>query len=163
MSSGEFCLTAEAAKESLTLDKPIKQVTDRLLPLQDKLDRLTRGYLDQLIDEDSYRRAKEELVIEKTTLKREKDRLHRSRTSYWIEPARAVVNTLESMGKAGIANSLSEIATLVQKLGTNRLISGKQVSFSFSEPYDFVPCLRLPDGFPPPTRHRREATKFPNV
>jgi DNA invertase Pin-like site-specific DNA recombinase len=132
----------EAANEGQTLAVDIKQVTDRLGPLQDKLDRLTRGYLDQLIDEDSYRRAKEELVMEKAALKREKERLQKSHSSYWIEPARAVVNTLESAAKAATATSYHELAGLVQKIGTNRLISGKTVSFSVSAPYDFVACLR---------------------
>ena len=134
-------IDAEVVKESSSLDDAIGALQNRMQPLQKKLDRLTHGYLDELIDEDTYRKAKEELVIEKIALKSEKERLHRSRSSCWIEPAREVVNALETMGKSGFAESLPQIAQQVQKIGTNPKISGKKVSFSFSEPYAFIPSL----------------------
>ena len=99
------------------------------------------GYLDELIDEESYQAAKADLILEKTTLKREGERLRKTGASYWIEPAREVINTLETLGKTEFSESLPEISKIVQKVGTNRLISRKTVSFSFSEPYDFVPSL----------------------
>ena len=134
-------IDAENGKEAASLDTAILALQNRMQPLQKKLDRLTHGYLDELIDEDTYRQAKEELVVEKTALKAEKERLHRSRSSYWIEPAREVINALESMGKSGFAESLPQIVQRVQKIGTNPKISGKQVSFSFSEPYASIPSL----------------------
>ena len=130
-----------ALEDSRSLDTEIKAAQEKLSALQAKLDRLTRGYLDEVIDEDSYRRAKEELVTEKTAQKREKERLSKSRSSYWIEPSREVVNTLETLGKTETANNLPEIARLVQKIGTNPLISRKTVTFSFVPLYDFVPSL----------------------
>ena len=130
-----------AATDSRTLEASNNELERKLLPLQDKLNRLTHAFLDQLIDEDTYRRAKEELVVEKTMLKREIERLQRSHASYWIEPARRVVETLETLGKKEFSESLPEISKQVQKIGTNRQISRKTVSFSFSEPYDFVPSL----------------------
>jgi hypothetical protein len=68
------------------VEASIKKITDKLTGVQDKLNRLTRGYLDQLIDEESYRFAKADLVLEKTALKQEKQRLHRTGSSYWNEP-----------------------------------------------------------------------------
>lgn len=130
------------SQESLTLNTELKAMQEKVLLVQGKLDRLTRGYLDQLIDEESYRTAKEELVLEKTGLKAEKERLHKSRSSYWIEPAREVIKTLETLGKTDTANNLPELSRLVRKIGTNHQISRKQVSFSLSAPYDFVACLR---------------------
>ncbi|GEM_PF-822077 len=131
----------ESAKESQTLNATTTALDAKLTPLQQKLDRLTHGYLDQLIDEESYRRAKEEILLEKTALKQEKERLHKSRTSSWIEPAHEVINTLETLGKTDFPESLPEISKHVQKVGTNHLISRKTVSFSFSKPYDFIPSL----------------------
>ena len=131
----------EVAKDSASLDTAVKAIDAKLQPLEDKLDRLTHGYLDQLIDEDAYRRAKEEIVLQKNNLKREKERLSRSRASYWIEPAHEVVNTLETLGKTDFPESLPEISKQVRKIGTNRLISRKTVSFSIAAPYDFIPSL----------------------
>jgi len=131
----------KARNESQYLEGAVKALEKRLVPLQEKLDRLTHGYLDQLIDEDSYRSAKDEILIEKNALKREKERLHRTGASPWIEPTREVINTLETLGKTDFSKTLPEISKQVQKIGTNRLISRKTVSFSLSEPYDFLPSL----------------------
>ena len=94
-----------------------------------------------MIDEESYRTTRDALLVEKTEIKKEKERLQRSRTGFWIEPAREVVNTLEILGKSDFSESLPEISRLVQKIGTNRLISRKTVTFSFSPPYDFISDL----------------------
>ena len=109
--------------------------------IQGKLNKLTRGYLDELIDEESYQSAKTELITEKATLKQEKQRLHRTRSSYWNEPVKEFINSLELAGKAQIEKSPQEISKIVHKVGTNRLLSRKTVTFSFSEPYDFIPSL----------------------
>ena len=131
----------QGSKDSQSLSADALGLEAKILPLQQKLDRLTHAYLDQLIDEETYRRTKDELVLQKNDLKKEKNRLVTSRSSYWIEPTREVVNTLESLGKGDFSESLPELARLVQKIGTNRLISRKTVSFSLAEPYDFIPYL----------------------
>ncbi len=129
------------AVESQSLQKSIAGIEEKLPPLQEKLNRLTRCYLDQVIDEETYQQSKDAMVVEKTTLKREVERLRKTRSNYWIEPARELVNTLETLGETDFSESLSEMSKLVQKIGTNRLISRKTVTFSLSEPYDFVPSL----------------------
>jgi hypothetical protein len=80
-------------------------------------------------------------VVQKTELKREKERLHKTRSGYWNEPAKDVINTLELAGKAQTSKSPQEISQVVHKVGTNRLLSRKTVTFSFAEPYDFIPSL----------------------
>ena len=134
-------IDGEAAKDSLSLEKATGGMTDRLAEIQGKLNRLTRAYVDEVMDEESYQAANAELILEKTTLKRERERLHRSRASFWIEPSREVINTLQTLGTTEFQESLPEISTSVRKIGTNRLISRKTVSFSFSEPYDFALSL----------------------
>ena len=52
-----------------------------------------------------------------------------------------VINALESMGKDGFAESIDEMSTMVQKIGTNHYISAKTVSFSLGAPYDSIPSL----------------------
>jgi len=69
------------AREATTLDESLKTMERELRALQDKLDRLTHGYLDGLIDEDSYRHAKEALVVEKTDLKRKTERVRKTRAN----------------------------------------------------------------------------------
>ncbi len=114
---------------------------DKISGIQEKLNKLTRGYLDELIDEESYQASKSDLVMEKTALKHQKQRLYRTRSSYWNEPVKEVIKALEMAGKAQVEKSPQEISKIVHKVGTNRLISRKTVTFSFSEPYDFIPSL----------------------
>jgi hypothetical protein len=101
----------------------------------------TKIYLDELIDEESYQAAKADLVLEKTRVKEEKLRLQRTRSSFWNEPAKEVINIMELAGKMQTDKSPQEIAQIVRKVGTNRLLSRKTVTFSFAQPYDFIPSL----------------------
>jgi site-specific DNA recombinase len=146
----------EAARDSKSLDAEAKTLDSKLAPLQQKLDRLTHAYLDLMIDEDSYRKTKDELFLEKVEIKKEKERLQRSHASFWIEPARRVISTLETLGKTEFSESLPDISKIVQKIGTNHLISHKTVTFSFSEPYDFtlslLGSLQVPHSTSAPSR-----------
>jgi hypothetical protein len=48
---------------------------------------------------------------------------------------------MELAGRIQTEKSPQEISQVVHKVGTNRLLSRKTVSFSFAEPYDFIPSL----------------------
>jgi hypothetical protein len=117
------------------------RMAEQIATVQEKLNKLTRGYLDELIDEESYQAAKVDLVIAKSELKRSKEQLHRNRSGIWNEPAKEVINTLELAGKSQTTKSPQEISQVVHKVGTNRLLSRKTVTFSFSEPYASIPSL----------------------
>ena len=93
--------------------------------------------MDNLIDEDTYKRKKESLVQQKIALKGEQDTLLRKRMS-GIEPMRNYINTLIYAGKIASEQSPLEIAHFAQKIGTNRLISEKIASWDFVPPYDFT-------------------------
>ncbi|MEI9961035.1 MAG: hypothetical protein WDM76_07835 [Limisphaerales bacterium] len=119
------------------------KIVERISALQEKLNRLTRGYLDELIEEESYQSAQADLVLEKTALKREKERLHRTRASYWNEPAKEVVNALEMAGKMEVEKiSTGDFRKSFASLETNRPdFAQKLFSFSFAESFDLIPSL----------------------
>ena len=131
-------IDAETKKEGSAAGTEVEQISDKLSDIQKKLNKLTRGYLDELIDEESYQAVTADLVNQKTALKQEKQRLHKTGSSFWNEPAKEFANTLEMAGKQQTDKSLQEISLVVHKVGTNRLLSRKTVTFSFSEPYDFA-------------------------
>ena len=110
----------------------------KIFALQEKLDKLLEGYLDNLIDEETYKRKKESLVQQKIALKGEQDTLLRKRRAWWNEPVRDYINTLIYAGKIASEQSPQEIAHFAQKIGTNRLISEKIVSWDFAPPFDFT-------------------------
>src|SRR3989344_2087845 len=131
-------LDNEEKKQAQSVDAFVQEVNQKMVVVQDKLDKLLEGYLDNLIDEETYKRKKEELVHQKISLKNEKHTLGQKRMSGWIEPTRDFINTLIQAGKITSPKFLQEISDLVRKIGTNRLISEKIASWDFVPPFDFT-------------------------
>ena len=131
----------EGKKELQMLVTSIQQIDEKLEPLETQHRNLRRLALTGTFSDEEYRESKEELVIEQTRLKQEKRRLQKTRENYWIEPARKLIDTLETLGKMETTKNFPEISGIVQKIGTNPVISRKTVTFSFSEDYDFMPSL----------------------
>ena len=131
-------LEREEKSQAQSADAFAEATRKKIFALQEKLDKLLEGYLDNLIDEDTYKRKKESLVQQKIALKGERDTLLRKRMSGWIEPMRNYINTLIYAGKIASEQSPVEIAHFAQKIGTNRLISEKIASWDFVPPYDFA-------------------------
>jgi hypothetical protein len=75
-----------------------------------------------------------------------RERLHRTRSNYWNEPAKGIIEAFELAGKSQRDKFPQEISLVVHKVGTNRLLSRKTVTFSFSESYDFIPSLLASRG-----------------
>ncbi|MBI5222346.1 MAG: hypothetical protein HY980_02510 [Candidatus Magasanikbacteria bacterium] len=92
-------LTDEEKQQAQSVDAFVQDINQKLIAVQDKLEKLLEGYLDNLVDEETYKRKKEELVQQKITLKNEKHALGQKRMSGWIEPTRNFVNTLIQAGK----------------------------------------------------------------
>lgn len=122
----------------VTVSARLDEITAAMAANQQKRNRLARGYLDELIDEESYREAKAALVFERASLKQERTALHRKGSNHGNEPAREVLNALELAVKLRVSSNFEETSCLIQKVGTNRLISRKKGSFDFSQP-NFLP------------------------
>jgi hypothetical protein len=131
----------KSEKDGQALETASAEMNDKISLVQKKLNKLTCAFLDEVIDEESYQAAKAGLVLEKTTLKQQKEQLHKTRSSSWNEPVKEVINIMELAGKSQTTKSPQELAQVVHKVGTNRLLSRKTVTFSFSEPYAFIPSL----------------------
>ena len=131
-------LKSEEEKESKSVDVLAQDINQKILSVQEKLDKLLEGYLDNLIDEESYKNKKENLVNQKNSLKHEKDSLQKTRMSNWIEPTRDFIKTLIQAKNLASSESLQEIPQFLTKIGTNHLISAKTVHFDFREPYGFT-------------------------
>ena len=87
------------------VETAVAKVTEDLAANQAKLNKLTRAYLDDLVDEESFQASKAELIMEKAALKHEKARLQKNSTCRWFEPTNEVITALESAGKIGEAIS----------------------------------------------------------
>ena len=67
-------LEREEKQQAQSADAFAEANRKKIFALQEKLDKLLEGYLDNLIDEDTYKRKKENLVQQKIALKGEQDR-----------------------------------------------------------------------------------------
>ena len=152
------CLENEEKKEIQTGENFTKKINQKLAEIQNKLDKLLEGYLDDLIDEEDYKRKKEELIHQKITLKSEKERAEKKKFQSWIEPTKNFIKTAFSIQKIISEKSLEEIRQIVEKAGTNRTISDKKVAWNWQPPYDFLASFLAS-----PARRRGEPNEFSRV
>src|SRR3990167_2900195 len=87
-------LDSEEKKQARSMDSFVQEINQKMVFIQDRLDKLLEGYLDNLVDEETYKRKKEKLVQQKISFKNEKYTLGQKRMSGWIEPTGKLVNTL---------------------------------------------------------------------
>ena len=131
-------LDQQKKNEAQTASTFVQEINKKIVQLQIKLDKLLEIYLDNLIDDETYRIKKELIVKQKNSLKSEKNVLELKRMSGWIEPTIEYIKNLEKAKNIDDAESLNEISHFVEKIGTNRSISSKNVRFDFIPPYDFT-------------------------
>ena len=148
-------LEKEELKENQVGENFVQKINQKLAEIQNKLDKLLEGYLDGLIDEDDYKRKKEELIQQKISLRNEKETAEKRKFQSWIEPTQNFIKTAFSIQKIISEKSLEEIKQIVQKVGTNHTISNKKVAWNWQPPYDFLASFLASPG-----RWRGELNEF---
>ena len=133
-------LDAEEKQEAQSAGMSAEAVSRQMILLDEKLDKLLEGYLDGLIDEESYKRKKELFIEQKMALKQERETLLRTRMSGWIEPTREWIKTLVQADKIASETNLHEISNFVQKIGTNRRLAAQTPT------WDWVPEFAFAEG-----------------
>jgi len=151
-------LDKEEKKENQDSENFVQKLNQNLTETQNKLDKLLEGYLDGLIDEDDYKRKKEELIQQKITLKGEEEMAEKKKFQNWIEPTRNFLKTAFSIQKIISGKSLEEIKQIVEKVGTNHTLSNKKIVWDWQPPYDFLASFLAS-----PARWRGEPNEFSGV
>jgi len=104
---------------------------------EEKLDKLVNAFLEETIDKGTYLKKKEELIKLKMELHQKKSDFGQ-KNKFWFEPLK---NWIESSLLAGqLANSkdFSFEKSLLEKIGTNRILKDKKLRFDFAPPFSFV-------------------------
>ena len=148
-------LDNEEKKEIRTGENFVQKINQKLAEIQTKLDKLLEGYLDGLIDEEDYKRKKEELIQQKIALKGEEEMAEKKKFQSWIEPTRNFIKTAFSIQKIISGKSMEEIKQILEKVGTNRSISNKKIAWNWQLPYDFLVSFLAS-----PARWRGEPNEF---
>ena len=116
----------------------VQQTRDQISVINSKLQRLLDGYLDQLIDQDSYKTEKNKLVSQKKSLEENLITLERTQIG-WIEPFSAWLNQATSLIETAECGGLKGIKSAsVEVYGSNLLLSASEASGEPQHPWDFV-------------------------
>lgn len=101
------------------------------------MEKLVGAYLDGDIPKDIYLNQKDVIMRSSLTLK-DKMKDFELRRNTWVEPLREWVLDLQQATFLHKSDNLSEIASFVQKIGTNHTVRDKIARFATPSPYDFV-------------------------
>src|SRR3989339_321996 len=102
-----------------------------------KLNKLVSSYIDGDVPKESYLAKKEELMMRKLALTKQKEDFGRMGKN-WIEPLRSWILDIQKAKKLSQCDNFEDIKAFVQKIGTNHQLLDKSASFSFSAPWDYV-------------------------
>jgi len=125
---------SEEQKNLLSEGMKIDQATEEA---EAKLDKLINAFLDGMIEREIYLTKKEELIKRKVELNERKTDFARDGL-IWLEPLRGWLDALAEAEKLTFSNDLYAVKSFVEKIGTNRLLKGKQVFLDFVLPFDFI-------------------------
>jgi hypothetical protein len=104
---------------------------------QSKLDKLVNGFLDGIIDKETYLKKKDELIKQKIELEQQQAHFGQ-RAKLWIEPMRDWLETAHKAGKLALSNNYHDMKPLIEKIGTNRHVKDKEVGVEFIRPFDIL-------------------------
>jgi hypothetical protein len=105
--------------------------------IQSKLDILVNGFLDGIIDKETYLKKKDELIKQKIELEHRQSRFGQ-RAKLWVEPMRDWLETAHKAEKLALSNDYHEMKQMMEKIGTNRQVKDKEVGVDFQRPYDIL-------------------------
>ncbi len=104
----ETMLETDEKRATETTGAFISQAQERISNLQSKLQRLLDGYLDQDIDQPTYRTKQGELMSEKKSLEEQIGKLTLAAGS-WVEPMRQWIKTAVSLCEVAKSGSYADI------------------------------------------------------
>ena len=128
---------------------------------EQKLDKLVSAYLDGDIEKEIYIKRKEELMKTKKDFQERKSDFGRIGHNRF-EPIREFIFSAHLANKLAASSDLIGIKSLVEKIGTNRRLTGQKVSWLWQKPFDILAgrddrseLLREWDLNPRPQRYER--------
>jgi DNA invertase Pin-like site-specific DNA recombinase len=122
-------LHADETAEKKTAENKISLFKSQLSNVEQKLDRLLTGYLDQVIETNEYQAVKKKLIEEKTNL--EEQILSFEKNQFlWVELVKDFINSaLEAHKIARAKNNGEELSFFAKKVGSNYFLSGRRLEF----------------------------------
>ena len=124
---------------SATLEKESESVDQKLNLLLD-------GFLDNTLDAETYKAKKNELFEKKLKIQ-EKIAQIRTTGSVWLEPMRELIEVSKNCGKIALAkNNSDELASIGKNIGSNYFLTDRHLTAEYKKGFDtaFSELTRIP-------------------
>ena len=110
--------------------------------VEEKLNKLLDGYLEEVIDPEIYKQKKNELFEQKLKLQ-EKIALTKEKGGNWIEPFEEFIKRSINCGKiAHVKNNSDELAFVGKNVGSNFFLSNLRLTAEYKMGFDTVKSYR---------------------
>ncbi len=115
-----------------------RETQGKIEVINTKLQRLLDGYLDQAIDQDTYKSEKNKLVADKVSLEQMITSLAQTQSG-WIEPMEKWVNQATSLIEIAECDDLLRKKVVSKEIfGSNLRLSASEASGTAQHPWDFM-------------------------
>ena len=137
-------LSEDEKLESVSIDQNIGRLELELQQLDEKLNKLLDGYLEGVIESETYKTKKNELFEEKVKVQEDISRI-KSEGSSWLEPFKEFTDSAFSVSKIARAkNTSQDLGNLAKTVGSNFFLENRLLSPIFKKGFDtlfseFVP------------------------
>ena len=134
--------------EKLELSKSevkIEELKSKLGSLSVRAETLLNGYLDQIIDSETYKQKKNEIFDEKLKIQEEIAKLEKGGI-FWIEPMRNFIKRAKDCEKTALAkNNLQEVGLLAKNISSNFTLLNRQIIPTLKKGFEtaFSVCARI--------------------
>lgn len=123
-----------AEEEKIGQQALIQNIGNAIIEVKRDLDKLVNGFLEGIIEKDTYLEKKEKLIIKKGRLEEQAEQFG-AKAIVWVEPMMRWLEAAHYMDSISNSENYEEIKSFVEKIGSNRLIQDKKVEIKWNEPY----------------------------
>ncbi|MCF7815868.1 MAG: hypothetical protein K9M46_02470 [Candidatus Pacebacteria bacterium] len=124
-------------EETLVSHSDVQNLSDKLKANEARMEKLVSAYLDGDIPKEIYLKKKDESMRASLTFKSQKKDFEQRRNT-WVEPLREWVMDTKQATFLSSSTDFNEIASFVQKIGTNHTVRDKTAHVSVPPPSVFV-------------------------
>ena len=128
-------------EEMLVSHSDVQNLSEQLKASEVRMEKLVSAYLDGDIPKEIYLKRKDESMRTSLALKSKKKDFE-ARRNTWVEPLREWVMDSKQATFLSTSTDLHEIASFVQKIGTNHTVRDKTAHVSVPPPCHFVATRR---------------------
>jgi len=121
-------LGKEETEEKINSETAIVRLSSEIQEIDQKLDKLLEGYLDQIVDPQIYQRKKNELVETKIKLKEKMGSISKNGNE-WLRLMREFIQVAALAAKIARAkNNPDELCSIGKKVGSDYSLNNRQLS-----------------------------------